>query len=149
MKMLMADDLSQTDFNNAGTLGQGGVTINMGSSSGVGQAVTNRTLMNRPPVAASYALDVSVYNAGASSHVFIPTLVGNITITALANPYDGQPIRLRFVQDATGGRTVTLPSNVVASGSLNTAANKVSWLNLVYVYHPTTPTWEGSWNNLP
>lgn len=58
-------------------------------------------------------------------------LGGNITLN-INSPRSGQVYVIKFTQDATGGRTVTLPGNcIVPSGeSIDTGANKKSLLML-------------------
>jgi hypothetical protein len=63
------------------------------------------------------------------------TLTGNVTSSSIAYgsaPPDGQQVYIRIVQDAVGGRTFTLPSDVLAdsSFSIDTRANYASILPL-------------------
>jgi hypothetical protein len=84
----------------------------------------------------------------ALSNVFEPAaLTANITSMTLSNPLGGQTVNIRFVQDATGGRTVALPSGAKAAGSVNPTANGVSWLTLTYSARASR--WEGSWLQVP
>ncbi len=64
---------------------------------------------------------------------FKVTLGGNITVN-INSPRSGQVYVIKFIQDSTGGRTVTLPGNcIVATGeSIETGANKKSLLTLHY-----------------
>jgi hypothetical protein len=66
---------------------------------------------------------------------FIVTLAGNRTL-ALDSPADGQTIEVWVVQDATGSRTLTYPSNVSFSGgiapSLSGVANSLDRLRFTY-----------------
>ncbi|HEY9464283.1 MAG TPA: hypothetical protein VIR54_14425, partial [Vicinamibacterales bacterium] len=56
---------------------------------------------------------------------FITTIGGNRTL-ALSNPADGQNIELWVVQDATGGRTLTFPSNVRFEGGITPSLSGVA-----------------------
>lgn len=90
---------------------------------------------SRAPVTLAYAatrtIDCSVgdtFNIGA--------LTGNITL-AFSGGTDGQKILVNLVQDSTGGRTLTLGSEVAFSEDLpsvtmSTGANKGDVLGLVY-----------------
>ena len=95
------------------------------------------------PVSYAYAATVTV-DAALSNVFYIGTLTGN-TILAINNPSDGQTINIRFVQDTTGGRTVTLPGTASVVGTLVTTASYVDWLTLTYV--ASSSRWEGCWAN--
>lgn len=93
------------------------------------------------PVAVAAAANMTFTTT--SSNIFTTTLNQNVTIAFNpANP-DGQTVSIRFVQDATGNRTVTLPANAVAAGTIDPTANHVSWLTLTYT--SVAGRWEGSW----
>ena len=84
----------------------------------------------------------------ATSNVFEPAaLTGNVTSITLSNAVAGQTVQIRFQQDATGGRTVAVPSGAKVDGSINTAANRVSWLILTYSARGSR--WEGNWLQVP
>lgn len=84
----------------------------------------------------------------ATSNVFEPAaLTGNVTSITLANAVAGQTVQIRFQQDATGGRTVAVPSGAKVDGSINTEANRVSWLILTYSSRGSR--WEGNWLQVP
>ncbi len=84
----------------------------------------------------------------AVSNVFEPaTMTGNVTSITLSNPVAGQTVQIRFQQDATGGRTCAVPSGAKVDGSINTGANRVSWL--VLTYSSRASRWEGNWIQIP
>lgn len=84
----------------------------------------------------------------ASSNVFEPAaLTGNVTSITLSNAVAGQTVQIRFEQDATGGRTVAVPSGAKVDGSINAGANRVSWLILTYSARGSR--WEGNWLQIP
>ncbi|TXH51652.1 MAG: SGNH/GDSL hydrolase family protein [Desulfurellales bacterium] len=84
----------------------------------------------------------------ATSNVFEPaTMTGNITSITLTNATVGQTVQIRFQQDATGGRTCAVPSGAKIDGSINTGANRVSWL--VMTYSSRGARWEGNWLQVP
>ena len=84
----------------------------------------------------------------AAGNVFEPAaMTGNVTSITLSNPAAGQTVQIRFQQDATGGRTVAVPSGAKVDGSINTAANRVSWLILTYSARGSR--WEGNWLQIP
>lgn len=85
-------------------------------------------------------------DATLSNVFYVSSLTGNTTL-AITGGADGQTINIRFVQDATGGRTVTLPSNVSANGAISSTASYVTWLILTYVSSATR--WEGSYSTAP
>ena len=64
---------------------------------------------------------------------FKVTLGGNITVN-INSPRSGQVYLIKFIQDATGNRTVTLPGDcIVATGeSMDSGANKKSLLIMNY-----------------
>jgi hypothetical protein len=79
----------------------------------------------------SYAASVAVDASMADYHL-IGSLTGNITLATPVNGVQGQSIRIRLVQDATGGRTMTLGANMVLTGSITTTANTVTTLGFDY-----------------
>jgi len=82
------------------------------------------------------------------SNIFeLGALTSNVTSMTIANASSGQSISIRFVQDATGGRTVALPSGAKVDGSIATGANRVSYLNLVR--SAAGARWEGNWFQVP
>lgn len=84
----------------------------------------------------------------AASNVFEPaTMTGNITSITLTNATVGQTVQIRFQQDATGGRTCAVPSGAKIDGSINTGANRVSWLIMTYSYRGSR--WEGNFLQVP
>ncbi len=96
---------------------------------------------------ASIAFSTAPTFSAMDSNVFyFGTLTANVTSMTISNASDGQTIQIRFVQDATGGRTVALPSGAQVSGSINTAANSVTWLVMTYV--ASASRWEGTWTRV-
>ena len=84
----------------------------------------------------------------ATGNVFEPaTMTGNVTSITMSNAVAGQTVQIRFQQDATGGRTVAVPSGAKVDGSINTAANSVSWL--ILTYSSRGARWEGNWLQVP
>ena len=84
----------------------------------------------------------------ATSNVFEPaTMTGNITSITLTNATVGQTVQIRFQQDATGGRTCAVPSGAKIDGSINTGANRVTWLIMTYSYRGSR--WEGNFLQVP
>ena len=84
----------------------------------------------------------------ATGNVFEPAaMTGNVTSITLSNAVAGQTVQIRFQQDATGGRTCAVPSGAKVDGSINTAADRVSWLILTYSSRGSR--WEGNWLVIP
>lgn len=80
----------------------------------------------------SIALDAS------KGTVFILTLTASTgTLAAPSNPSDGQLIRLRLFQDATGGRTLAFNAiydfGAAGAPTLSTGANKLDILGFEYI----------------
>jgi hypothetical protein len=100
---------------------------------------------NTVPVSVAFSA-TPTFNSAQSNIILFGTMTANVTSMTISNPVDGAQLQIRFVQDGTGGRTVTLPSNVQVSGSLNTAANAVTWLVLTYV--SSASRWEGTWTKV-
>lgn len=83
----------------------------------------------------------------ATSNVFEPAaLTGNVTSMTLSNAVAGQTVNIRFQQDATGGRTVAVPSGAKVEGSMPSGANEVAWLMMIYSSRASR--WEGFWNEV-
>lgn len=87
------------------------------------------------------------FDALAQDLVIFGTLTANVTSMTINNPAQGQFLTIRFKQDGTGNRTVAVPSGAKVSGSVGTAANQVSYLNITY--NSTDARWEGSWLVVP
>lgn len=87
------------------------------------------------------------FDASKSNVHYLGAMTANVTSVTISNPSDGQTLNIRFVQDATGSRTVTLPSSIHATGNPQSAANAVSWLIITYVASVTR--WEGAWAAVP
>ena len=85
-----------------------------------------------------------------ASNVFeFGALTSNLTAMTINNAAPGRPIMIRFVQDATGSRTIALPIGASVSGAPANGPNKVSWLTMIYASNNGSPRWEGSWMLLP
>jgi hypothetical protein len=112
-----------------------------GNSVGIGMAA--------PAVAGNLAVAGAAYTAkvaltyGATttlncqlSNSFRVILTGNITTFSVTNPYDGQIINVRFLQDATGSRTIAWPSAFKWAGGtvpvLSTAGSAKDFLSAQY-----------------
>lgn len=82
------------------------------------------------------AVSIDLSATGKSNNLHL-TLIGNITSFALTNPVDGAVYNIRWIQDATGSRTVAgLPAAWKFSGgtapTFSTAANAVDFMSLEY-----------------
>ena len=104
--------------------------------------VLSTTLQPVVPVTLPYASSIMV-DTSLTTIFYIGELTGDAVVSFI-NPTDAETINLRFVQDATGGRVVTLPSNVAVNGSLSQTPLDVTWLILTYVESVTR--WEGVWS---
>ncbi len=99
----------------------------------------------RPRVTSIVYNSVITANATTTDIVAVGTLTNNVTLAAPSGtPYDGQVLRYRITQDATGGRTVTVdnvfkrPSGVTLTWS--TGANKRDLF--AAVWNATSSTWD-------
>jgi hypothetical protein len=92
----------------------------------------------------TYAATVTT-NA-ASGDIFDLTLTGNVTLANPTNGVNGQTIRWRIRQDATGSRTITLgnkfqiPSSATTPLAWSTAANAMDIL--AATYHAGRDKWD-------
>ena len=81
-------------------------------------------------------------------NVFEPGLVtSNITSITMSNPVAGQTVNIIFKEDATGGRTIAVPSGAKIDGSPSTGANRISVL--VMQYYGAGSIWIGNWLQVP
>lgn len=103
-------------------------------------------LTRRRLYATNYGTTVFV-SPQASEYNEVGILTGNVTTVDMGNPLVGQHVRIRFQQDGTGGRTVAVPAGAKVSGSLASAANQASVLDLTY--SGTALRWEGFWTQIP
>lgn len=102
---------------------------------GTNNSVHNNAGLNpiRPFPIATTTGAVSL-NRSNGNHQYV-TMTGNITLTVTAGVQIGDELTLSFTQDATGGRTITWPSNVKLAGgtlALTTAANATDVITLVW-----------------
>lgn len=94
-------------------------------------------------VASAYAATITP-NVDTTDVLNVGTLTGNVTVAnPTGTPYDGQSLRLRLAQDATGSRTVTF-GNAYAFGTdvtatVPTTANAKFEYN--FVYNSVTSKW--------
>lgn len=92
------------------------------------------------PVTVTYAATTTI-DASLGNHFRI-TLTGNVTLAIPTNPIDGQHIIIELIQDATGGRTLTLATTgtgcfnvttaITGAIALTTAAGTRSYLGATY-----------------
>jgi hypothetical protein len=69
-------------------------------------------------------------SAGTTTHFTVAALTGNITSSTLSTCTAGQAIGFHFVQDATGGHTVAMPTNwdaLTVDGTASTATDAAYW----------------------
>jgi len=82
------------------------------------------------------------YSAGITQSITdidqinVGTLTGNLALT-LSGGVDGQAVRIRFKQDGTGSRLLTLDSKFrlnadITAVTLSTAINKIDYLGVIY-----------------
>ena len=81
----------------------------------------------------------------STTSYFVWTLGASRTASTFLNAIGGQLIRMELVQDATGSRVVTWPSNVSwpagVAPTLSTAANAVDLVR--FEWNPTAAKWRG------
>ena len=84
----------------------------------------------------------------AAGNVFEPGVVtSNITSMTMSNPVAGQTVNVILKQDATGGRTIAVPSGAKIDGAPNTGANRINVL--VMQYYGAGSIWIGNWLQIP
>lgn len=87
----------------------------------------------RANISGAVSIDLA---ATAKSNNLHLTLTGNVSSFALTNPVDGAVYNIRFIQDSTGSRTITLPSAFKFAGgtapTFSTAANAVDFMSAEY-----------------
>jgi hypothetical protein len=72
---------------------------------------------------------------------FLATLTGNITPVMPASLVEGSRMTWVLKQDATGGRTITLPANALSSGTINLSATANSIDVITWVYSFSSTKW--------
>ena len=80
-----------------------------------------------------------------NNQVYSITLTQNITLNKPTNGSDMDTIRIRIIQDGTGGRTITLATgwdfgSDITDLSLDTTANSVSYITAIY--YSTGNVWQ-------
>lgn len=122
------------------TVGVGGMTI----APGAGLVVSSKALTT--PIAPAFSA-TPTFDA-STSNVFAPGIMtANITSMTISNFTAGQIITIRFKQDATGGRTVAVPTGAKIAGIVGTLANQASFLTLLY--NTADSRFDGAWLVLP
>ncbi len=113
-----------------------------------------KTFSNRSVHAGAYTPSLTPAHSAAptfdcsTGNVFEPSaMTSNVVAITLSNAAPGQTVQIRFQQDATGGRTVTLPGSAKVSGTQETGANRVCWL--VLTFSSRAGRWEGNWLTVP
>ncbi|MBM9546151.1 hypothetical protein JWG40_03935 [Leptospira sp. 201903074] len=78
---------------------------------------------------------------------FKATLSGNVTFTEISGGSEGDVYVFRFKQDATGGRTITLPPNIIIPSleTPDTGANKRSLLTIYKDEIDYLGSWKKGW----
>lgn len=125
-------------------LAQGGTGVNAGSAAALLAAlgalpVAGGTLTGRlAPAVVPLTFGGAIAVNAALGNVFAVTLTSSAGALANpTNPADGQAIRVRVIQDATGGRTLAYGSaydfGTAGPPTLSTAANAVDILGFEYV----------------
>lgn len=92
---------------------------------------TNTVADNGGAQARTYAATVTP-DPWLGETIVLGTLTGNITINTPVAPVSGLSMTLIFTQDATGGRTVTLPSAWFVNWTPTTTANHKNTITVVY-----------------
>lgn len=108
-----------------------------------GGAVAGRAYTT--PVSITFASTVNI-DMSLSNVFNVGALTGNITLTA-SNPADGHTATIRFSQDATGNRSVTLPASFKVAGIPNPTASSVFMLTVTY--NAATSKYEGAYLWIP
>lgn len=80
----------------------------------------------------AYAATVTTTVSRRNTVVNVAALTGNITIAAPLNPRKGMKLTYNFIQDGTGGRTVTWNAIFAASANSGSTANHVASTTFVY-----------------
>lgn len=97
-------------------------------------------------VPVSYAASITI-NALDGEYFEVSALTSNVTTLTISNTVSGSHVRIRFVQDGTGGRTVAAPTGAKIAGSLASAANQASVLDLTWSFSGSRL--EGFWTQIP
>lgn len=101
------------------------------------------------PAVVALTFGTSIAVNAALGNVFAVTLTSSAGVLANpANPVDGQTIRVRVIQDATGGRTLAYGTaydfGTAGAPTLSTAAGKVDLIGFEYVASLVTWVFLGS-----
>ena len=113
----------------------GSVLVEWARFTRTGEYVSLRRNVDRVQQVA-YAATVTI-DAASGDEFHIGVLTGDIAIT-VSNPVEGQHLRIRYKQDATGSRALTFTSPTLDPAITPvTAANAVGWLTLRYVLSET------------
>ena len=93
----------------------------------------------------AYAATVTP-NAATTDVLVVGVLTGNLTlVNPTGSPFDGQSLRIRFQQDATGSRTVTFGAGYVFGTDVTTAlvptTPSLKW-TMLFVWNATDSVWQ-------
>lgn len=104
------------------------------------------TAVRTIPVDVPFVAGTTAIDASLSNVFFLGTTTDNTTLS-ITNGADGQTINIRTTQDSTGGHTIALGSDVLATPAGTGDANEVVWLIVTYV--GSASRWEGAWSLVP
>lgn len=81
----------------------------------------------------------------ADSFELTTTLTGNLTGLSFTNYTPGQRVRVKFIQDGTGSRTINVPANMHGDFTVDPGANKYTILEIEPGLTPAFPTQPDLW----
>lgn len=143
---LAASDVSAVPTSEVGAA-SGVATLDSTSRLPVAQLPTSlNNAVTRTSSTIAYAATITPALPTGDAIYNIGTLTGNITVAnPSGTPFDGQMIQFLFIQDTTGGRTITWGGNYafgsdVTQALIPTAASS-KW-RMLFAYNATASTWQ-------
>lgn len=106
-----------------------GTAIQVGSNAISGNTIIVNNQLGSQVIAYTATITPDPYLGGK---VVVSQLTGNITVNAPSNAHAGCRLSMRFKQDGTGGRTVTLDSIFKKAWTPNTGAYKINTIEFEY-----------------
>lgn len=106
-----------------------------------------KTLWNNTTLNAGNITGSVSFSGFNLNRTYKATLTGNTTFSAISGGTEGNVYVMVFTQDATGGRTISLPANVlIPSGETpDTGANKTSILTMYFNGTNYLSSWKKGW----
>ncbi|TGL97937.1 hypothetical protein [Leptospira jelokensis] len=108
---------------------------------------SEKTLWNNTILDLGNLIGSITFNGFNTNRTIKGTLIGNVTFTSITGGVEGNVYVMTFLQDSTGGRTITFPTNIKipVGESPDLGANKKSILTMYFDGTNYLGSWKKGW----